>query len=473
MKQLVFISNAIVIVLSTILILFCDSTYNSSIQEFAILLPILPMLLYFQQNSSILALKGQYLRTSYIFVLGYVIVFFQFNIDLVCHNITSHSAQFSSPSVINKCLLYAVAGICSYFLGNCLALWKGFSISRKKTNRRIISSSFLKFQSILLFVFAIVYLYYNATEILSGNFIYSEDAMTEKAGSLSNYSSVMVYVMTFTYLVSRSFNIKSKGESVSIWGFIKGNGFLFNLSIALYLIFIFMTGDRGPIITIVLAHAITYVTISKKKLKLVAIIAFIAIGSVGLTAIGEVRRTANILTVSELLKHKSESDAQSISPMTAELAGSYNTFTYAVDKVPDKYDFFYGLMQIRESVYAVPFLYRIVPFVFSSKEYENSSTSYCTFLIQGLNRTYGNGSSLLADFYLDFGYIGILVGMFFLGVVIVRLDSELFLGSNIYWQVAAIVFFSHSLYISRATLTTPLYYIVPALLIMYLHKFFK
>lgn len=473
MKQLIFICNIIVIVLSTILLLFCNSTYNSSIQEVAIFLPILPMALYFIHNSRFSALKGQYLRTSYIFILGYVIVFFQFNIDIVCHNIMPQSMQFSSPGVINKCLLYAVVGICSYFLGNGLALWRGGSLSRIRNYRHLMPSSFLTFQSILLFVFTIVYLYYNATEILSGNFIYSEDAMTEKAGSLSNYSSVMVYVLTFTYLVSRSFNIKNKGESVSIWGFIKSNGLLFNLSVALYLIFIFMTGDRGPIITIVLAHAITYVTISKKKLKLITLIAFIVVGSVGLTAIGEVRRTANILTVSELIKHKSEADNQSVSPMTAELAGSYNTFTYAVDNVPDKYDFFYGLMQIRESIFAVPFLYRIVPFVFSSKEYENSSTSYCTFLIQGLHRTYGNGSSLLADFYLDFGYVGILTGMFFLGIIIVRLDNELFLGHNIYWQVAAIVFFSHSLYISRATLTTPLYYIVPALLIMYLHKFFK
>lgn len=473
MKHLIIISNTIVIVLSTILMLFSDITYNSSIQDLGMLLPIIPILLYFKRNSKFFALKGQYLRSAYIFVLGYVIVFFQYNLDLVCHNITPQSALFSSPGVINKCLLCAVVGLCSYFIGNELMLEKSLSFSGKSSRIHIMPASFLTFQSVLLFVFTIIYLYYNASEILSGNFIYSEDAMAEKAGSLSNYSSVMVYVMTFTYLVSNSFNIKCKNETLTMWKFIKSNGLLFNVSIIMYVAFVFMTGDRGPIITLILAHAITYATISRKKLKLSSIIVFLVVGSVALTSIGEVRRTANLLTLSELLKHKSETDIKSISPMTAELAGSYNTFTYVVDNVPDRYDYFYGIMQIRETIYAVPFLYRFVPFAFSSKEYENSSTSYCTFLIQGLKRTYGNGSSLLADFYLDFGYVGILIGMFLLGIIVVRLDNELFLGRNIYWQVAAIAFFSHSLYISRATLTTPLYYIVPAVVIMYLHKFFR
>ena len=473
MKQLIIILNAIVILLCSILLLLYNNGYDADIQLASITLSIVPIVLYFIHNNRIASLKGLYLRTSYIFLLGYIIVFFQLNLDLILCYVSPTNSVFANPVVINKCSLLSVIGLCSYFIGNAIAINKDNNFSLKQSFKHSLPRRFLVFQSALLSIFTLLYLFFNAVHILNGDFIYSEDTMSEKAGSLSNYSSVMVLVLTFTRLASNAFNIKYNNEKLSFFDFLKSNGLLFNISVFMYIAFIFMTGDRGPIITIVLAHAITYVTISRKKIKLSVLVLFILTGGLFITAIGEIRKSTNLLTLSDILLYKGNNVKQSILPITSELAGSYGTFTNVVKEIPESHDYFYGVMQLRELVCAVPFLYRFIPFVFSSKDYENSSSSYCTYLIQGANRTYGNGSSILADLYIDFGYVGIVVFMFIIGHLVVKFDYELYFGRNIYWQMAAVVFFSFSIYISRATLTTPLYYMIPSFIIMFSSKLFK
>lgn len=311
------------------------------------------------------------------------------------------------------------------------------------------------------------------SKILSGSFIYNEDTMAESAGSLSNYSVVMIQVLIFTILCSNVITLRNVKNKASLLTFIRMNGLMFLVPLIIYLSLVFMTGDRGPILTTVLAYVITYVIATQKKIKFVTLFLAIFIGSTVLSIIGTVRKYNNLLTVHEMLSYNNQGNEESILPVTKELADSYNTFTYSVAKVPCQHDYFYGMMKLRDLGYSVPFLYRAIPFIYSKKEYENGSTSYCTYLIQGLNRTYGNGSSLLADIYLDFGLIGIIFVMMLLGFLIVHIDNILFHSTSPYWLVTSVACFSYSIYLSRATLTTPLYYIVPALIIIYSKNFFK
>lgn len=470
MKNLTVILNSLVIILSLILLVVNDF-YDESLLQIVVLLAVIPIITFFLSNSRIEGLEGQYLRTSYVFLIGFLIVFFQYNLDLAVKNITISNAVFASTNSICPAAIMSLIGLCSYVIGANSGIIN--SKVNRIQNREPISNRYLVVQKYLFVFFVAVYLYYNAANILSGGFIYNEDAMAESAGSLSNYSAVMILVMIFTILCSNVYNLKLNNEKVSVFKFVRMNGLLFNIPLVAYLAFVFMTGDRGPILTTVLAYTITYVVACERKIRLITLAIVVVVGGTLLTIIGNVRRETNMLTIQEMVSYRDNRDVKSVMPSTLELAGSYNTFTYSVDRIPSTHDYFYGLMKLRDLGYSVPFLYRLIPFAYSKKEYENGSSSYCTYLIQGVNRTYGNGSSLLADIYLDFGVIGIILIMFFLGKFIVRLDFELFFGNNLFWLMIGVVFFSYSVYLSRATLVTPLYYIVPSYIILYCRKFIK
>lgn len=234
-----------------------------------------------------------------------------------------------------------------------------------------------------------------------------------------------------------------------------------------------MTGDRGPIMISLLAYSISYIVASKRNISWVAILLCIVLGGYCLTLIGSVRRNANLITLKEIMSNNNTVETKSILPFTEELAGSYNTFTYVVDNIPQKHPYFYGTMQLRNIGYSVPFLHHILPFIYSKIDYENSTTSYCTYLIQGINSTYGNGASLLADIYLDFGVIGIIIIMMLIGYFVSLLDYSLFFGKSIYSLLISVICFSYSIYISRSILVTPIYYILPSIMIIYFKNFFK
>lgn len=471
MNHLTIILNGIIIFISLVIWAIIPACYDETIMCITLFMSLLSVLSYIVTIKNDKKMRGQYLRTSYVFFIGFLIVFFQKNVDLVLHYINKSDDVFASASVICSCALFSLIGLSSFVIGSSVAISK--TTPYRKVKMTTIPTRFVIFQKWLFVIFVAIYIVYNMSKILSGSFIYNEDTMAESAGSLSNYSVVMIQVLIFTILCSNVITLRNVKNKASLLTFIRMNGLMFLVPLIIYLSLVFMTGDRGPILTTVLAYVITYVIATQKKIKFVTLFLAIFIGSTVLSIIGTVRKYNNLLTVHEMLSYNNQGNEESILPVTKELADSYNTFTYSVAKVPCQHDYFYGMMKLRDLGYSVPFLYRAIPFIYSKKEYENGSTSYCTYLIQGLNRTYGNGSSLLADIYLDFGLIGIIFVMMLLGFLIVHIDNILFHSTSPYWLVTSVACFSYSIYLSRATLTTPLYYIVPALIIIYSKNFFK
>lgn len=474
MRKILILLIITFFIVSFILIPFAY-LYNDTILYLIVGMFVGSLFLYFTYAGKQLAFKGQFLRISYIFIIGFAIVYLQNNIDLLLGYKSVDSECFASMETICTSALYSLIGFLSYILGFVTSkeYYSGLSYSTENDYTIQISDKYLLIQKILFVVFVCIYLSYNAGVILSGNYYYNEQTMLDNAGSMLNYSAVMINVLMFTILCSNAYNLKFYEVELSFWDFIKINGLMFNIPMLIYLSFVFMTGDRGPIMTAILAFLITFVVACGKKLKLSSLLIALVLGSIIFSVMGQIRKESNLLTLKEIVSYQNNEVNESIISATSELAGSYNTFTYSVERVPSVYPFFYGMLQLRTIGYSVPFLYRLIPFIYSEKQYENDSASYCTYLIQGLNRKYGNGASILADIYLDFGLIGIIVIMFLLGRLVIRLDYELFYGMSSYWFLVAVIFFSYSLYLSRASLSTPLYYIVPSFIVFYCRKYIK
>ena len=67
-------------------------------------------------------------------------------------------------------------------------------------------------------------------------------------------------------------------------------------------------------------------------------------------------------------------------------------------------------------------LLAIIPFFSQFVELPGSSGSYITHLIQGDDPRYGNGTTVIADFYLDGGLIFVILGMFIFGYFVRNFD---------------------------------------------------
>lgn len=418
-------------------------------------------------------LKNKVIRPSILFSLGYLIVFFQFNFDLLIGNTSANNPIFCSISVINISALLSLIGFTSFVLGNLFATNKNsYKLSQNNNIQLYNINSFLRIQKYLLLLCIIVYFYYLGKSILSGEYIYSQATMDESAGSVTNYLAVLIYVLVFTIFTSLIYLYKYNSITLSFGKFIISNGIIFNLSIFLFLMLQFIIGDRGPIITFILAYLISYLIISKKNINMLSILLSVLGAAIALTVIGQQRNQPK-LSIKEIVESKTSPEETTISPFTQELASSYKTLTYSMFNIPEKRDFFYGKILIREGIESFPMMHRLIPIAYSNISYENNSPSFCTYLIQGGNPNYGNGSSVLADIYINFGVIGIVVIMFLWGLIYYKFDLEIYYGNNIYWTLGALIFFSFALYISRATILTPLYYFIPSFLVLKLNKIFK
>ena len=161
-------------------------------------------------------------------------------------------------------------------------------------------------------------------------------------------------------------------------------------------------------------------------------------------------------------------------PITAELASSQKTLQYAVDNVPSKHDYLYGSFQLRNILSTIPFSSRITSSFLDSHWKYRSSAFFITYLIQGDFYIYGNGTSLIADLYLSFGLIGIIIGMLFLGVVIKKIERKVILNPNasIYNIVLYISFCGYAIIEARSGVFSPINFICFSLLLTYLIQTF-
>ena len=125
---------------------------------------------------------------------------------------------------------------------------------------------------------------------------------------------------------------------------------------------------------------------------------------------------------------------------------------------------------LRNILSTIPFSSRITRSFLDSHWKYQSSDFFITYLIQGNFYTYGNGTSLIADLYLSFGLIGIIIGMLFLGVVIKKIERKVILDLNasIYNIVLYISLCGYAIIEARSGLFSPINYIVFSILLTYI-----
>lgn len=391
-------------------------------------------------------ISSKYALVTYLFVIGYFIVFFQRYFDLLFGLREPSDFCFASEGTIMKCVTISLIGQCAFYLGNIL--FRFGSIKREK-NQSYVDISSLK---LLFMLSTVVFFVFNGYKLFS--YSYSQDSLAAEAGTMVLYSSMfyqilLVLILSYTVCNSKILQFNRYRD------YYRYLGMPFHICILFYALFYIIIGDRGPLIVCACVYVGAYLIAKRSSVKLTNLVLPFAISVSILFVIGETRNMGKDVNLSEKIgsvyDDVSTSDS-SILPVTDELASSVLTLHYSVEHVPDFHPHVYGVFTLRTIASWIPFSDRIISSFIKLDPRYRSSAFFITWLIQGDKYTYGNGSSCNADLYLGFGVWGVLIGLFLWGIFLHYLESCAAWKTSINFWIIYLFTIGYAIYVNRSDL---------------------
>lgn len=461
----ILLFEAILLLSIVCLYFFVPNGYNSSLFLYNFI--IAGIVLYFQSRFSYFLSNEQkidyWLRPSFIFIVGYLIVGYQLFFDVYIGFLSKDADLLITPKMLNKGVCFSSIGLLAFSMGYLAVQNVPRNISSNKTKY-----PFLLILNIVLFLFFLTAV---DSEMLSGE-TYAGSAEDETIAS-----EYLLNLIQFSIIAQHSINIDDK---ISFPRWILKMPHLFVITLAIYLGIRIMSGDRGPVIYSLLALILGYTYSTRVFLKKKFIILLGIAGMLTMTLVGLSRALVST-SLSEKLSFGMEAYKTvgniSISPLTMELAGSVRCNQLALKDINlDNSDYHYGEFQLRY-LGSILVTNRVVESLFPTKRENTGSADYFTvkFFDDG-NIRFGLGSSCTADLFLDFGIIGMLICMSLIGSIFKKIDGAMLDSNNkntsYIWVCLIIGLGSYAIYLPRSIfiflLRIPLYMFV----ILYFNKLF-
>lgn len=222
----------------------------------------------------------------------------------------------------------------------------------------------------------------------------------------------------------------SNRNPISFLKFLKSFPFLFWFCVILYLILRLLSGDRGPVIYNSLAIIYGFIWCTKYRFKLSTVVVTFIIGASLVSFLGTFRSRDSDLSLSEKItesiNRRKEIDDKSILVATKELAESEDTHFMAVRDVANaKTDYSFGKYTLLSVTSAIPGLKRKYLYDLGLDPGELDSATYFSISSQGKNFTFGEGSSMFGEAYLEFGVFGMVLFGLLLGYIYKQIDVSL------------------------------------------------
>ncbi|MDA7722509.1 O-antigen polysaccharide polymerase Wzy [Schleiferiaceae bacterium] len=245
---------------------------------------------------------------------------------------------------------------------------------------------------------------------------------------------------------------------------------LFFLALSLFI------GDRGPLVVTALYFS---AWASKKgfwNLRRIVVIGFVGVFMLGIIGAARSQRrneTSVMNRYSKSLSLDFTNYGVGEGPLF-ELARSTKCLTAAIEDVElngIKYGFFHSVYLTA----TVPFLSNIyLQFLDRDTDRYGSSSSYFTYLIQGTNPSYGNGTNIIADLYIDFGEVLTYLIVFIFFFFIAGFEAGFYRSNYLTIEgVIFLVFYSVSFYLPRGSVFMQLEKISLILLLIFTIKGLK
>lgn len=378
-----------------------------------------------------------FFRHSNIFIVVFLIVFYQFYIDYILGFIDSSEIMiWINTSVVPKSLGMCNIAVSSFLLGYKFQSVKHVPISKKYT---VSQRTLFPEKKILCNIgyFMLAYFIITADDsFFRSGYLTSEGQLDASFGVMVLLQSVIIAVFSF-YCIE----YKNYYNGVSIMKYFKTPGFL----VVLYAIVVILSGRRTEALRVVVMLLFAYIYILGNKLNVKKTLSYLFIGVILTSVYGAIRGEGQ--SFSQGVKILTENNT--ISPFTKELAGSVNTVHIAMENVPNIIPYNNGVTFLASFALLIPGLDRVISLFLPNDFVLNSSTQISNMYWGGSDWGYGMGSSMIADVYISFGVIGILVVFLLIGILFHKLEEITTNSNNIYMFAMCIGVYSQILYACR------------------------
>lgn len=274
---------------------------------------------------------------------------------------------------------------------------------------------------------------------------------------ISSYYYILLFRSTMIICALTLFNELIYTNSLRYVNFkaiIKRNFLIFSC-IFLFIVYVLIGGDRGPALVIILMLVFGYLLIQNMRINFTTL--FFSLGlffilSTLFTFIEVLRKndveTLSISSIEQSLE--TYEDYEKIPGYTLKLTA------LAIEGIENEiYPHSYGLFFGQSLVKGIPFFGPLIIKNVLGENFFQGTADLLTIQHSGIGYETGLGTSYLADTYIEFGLIGIIIISFFYGILIKKFDaicqSKSFTNFSEFLLIS--VFLGYSVYTGRATLS--------------------
>lgn len=369
----------------------------------AVMAMVKVILTFFEGNSKRYNLKKIYFRHSVIFVLCFFVVFFQSDIDFLVGLAEEDDYFVYNPKVVCKAMALSSMALTFFLLGYSFSKNKEARLNnyyKKASVHYEIPRQRLSGLILLTVLLILIYVIFVPKEYLSNGYGNAVDAGPVVA--------ITGYLIAFFIALFVSYSLRNYNNKNEKW--IE----MFKLPLILlsvYALLILVTGRRTEVVRLAFVAMCSYVFISGRNAYIKRIIFLSAIGMLVLSVLGIYRSLQEGSVVDGYNQMK---NILSVMPPTKELSTSVNTLHVAMTYYPDKQPFDMGASFLPSFLKIIPGLTGFFQ-LFSGLQMKGSDLIISELFFEGGQIEWGLGSSIIADIYISFGVLGVLLVFYVLG----------------------------------------------------------
>ena len=444
---------------------FMDTSYlNVSgaivLLSIGILLPIM-FVFYKDANSDISRI---YFRPIHLFLLSFMIVSFQAPIDILLGYQLDYY-NVGRLDLMPESVRVSLIGMIVFLVGYIFK--QDYIIQEDSSFVNRMSPAPTTIYKLLTSVMLIVTLILVPKSVLFGGY-HTQEVVSSGYNYFASWCSVFYCAFFIQYTINMK--LEGKGRGWSVKQLLKDIGWWQNINMMVYLLIILNLGDRSPLIQVIFIYYIVYLSVTgicpSKKTLITGLTAGVFIAAF----LGYSKGFRDNNSIFERVNATWESNPyedlqESVIPTTYELSTSYRCLPYSIADIQSFGNYGYGKYQISYILSSIPFMNSIL-------NLPKPTSDYISHLIQGEILTYGNGSSVISDFYLDGGLIGVMLGMFIFGYFVRQFELVLFSNkkASLFLYCCAFYFSFHFISVPRSILLLDLKYSVWLTVIIYLYQ---
>ena len=411
----------------------------------------------FMRNSQHSSLKGYWLKPSNLFIIAYLAVNFQFLADYRVGFKNEMSRHILFPECLNLCLILGMVGLFAFVAGYSWVSRDPFYGKQQKAKSLSLERLRFPLVALQLLMFIGFILTIDVVSYINGMDYGNEN----KTNSTFEGTLYVANALIVLYVANRDRDFRSLKD------YLHSFPWLSLVVIGIYMVLRLLSGDRGPFVYTAILLFYGYAYASRKKYKLITVATVVIVAAVAMSIVGIARTLdrgegffSRVLDAREMFREggRFANDESSIMPATEELGFSFIVNQVDVEQVENRgVAYNHGAYTLYSVISGIPFGPRLITQTMGVRPEEFSSSGFANYhYFGGYERNWGVGTTIVGDFYLQFGVFGVLIGLFVAGLFLSWIDWVLFVRNKnsigVYLLLFALLFASKEIYMPRSML---------------------